>query len=417
MRKFPFLLPVFSGVSFLACDVDNPQECDGSARVIQEADSAIEEVVDGNSAFALDLFRELSPTQENFFFSPFSVSMALGMTQLGSNTNTEAEMAAVLGISEDQDVWHSSLGGLGSDIGSGLHCDYELALANRLFAQTGYPFHQDFLDGVLQAYQAPVESLDIQGDTENSRQYINEWIADITRDKIPELLKPGVLSPASVMVLVNAIYFKGNWSEQFEEQSTNQQGVFVQEDGTELITPIMWGEMEEARYAGLEDAQVLELPYAGGELAMTVILPAEGISLSDYEAQLTVEDMQEWADSLTPQPVFVSLPRFEMRSTATLNDALMSLGMVDLFVPGVADLSGMSDMPLFVSSVVHEAYVKVNEEGTEAAAATAVVVSEASVPDYPWFEATRPFLFQIRDLLTDSVLFMGRVTDPTEVPE
>ena len=150
---------------------------------------------------------------------------------------------------------------------------------------------------------------------------------------------------------------------------------------------------------------------------MTVILPAEGISLADYEAQLTVDDMQEWTSSLGPQTVFVSLPRFEMRSTSNLNEALMALGMIDVFVPGVADLSGMSEGSLFVSDVVHEAYVKVNEEGTEAAAATAAVVGEASVPDYPFFEATRPFLFQIRDVLTDSVLFMGRVTDPTEVPE
>ena len=150
MRKIPFFLPVLSGVSFLACDVDNPQECDGSARVIQEVDSAIEEVVDGNSAFALDLFRELSPSQENFFFSPFSVSMALGMTQMGTNLNTEAEMAAVLGISRIKTSGTAPWVGL--EATSGLAAlRLRLALANRLFAQTGYPFHQEFLDGVMQA--------------------------------------------------------------------------------------------------------------------------------------------------------------------------------------------------------------------------------------------------------------------------
>ena len=149
-------------------------------------------------------------------------------------------------------------------------------------------------------------------------------------------------------------------------------------------------------------------------MVMTVVLPKEGIPLADFEAQLTPEDMQAWASSPTLQPVFVSLPRFEMRSSAQMKETLQGLGMVDAFLPAAADLSGMSDVGLAISEVVHEAYVKVNEKGTEAAAATAVVAVESSIPDYPDFRATRPFLFQIRDTLTDSILFMGRVTEPTE---
>ena len=179
----------------------------------------------------------------------------------------------------------------------------------------------------------------------------------------------------------------------------------------------MWGELE-AGFQELEDGtKVLDLPYAGEELSMMVVLPPEEQGLADFEAQMTVEGMAGWVDGLADSTVRVTLPRFEMRSSAELSDVLKSLGMVDAFIAGVADLSGMSDASLYISAVIHEAYVKVNEEGTEAAAATAVVVDEASEPMYPEFKADRPFLFQIRDRLTGSILFMGRVVDPSEPAE
>jgi serpin B len=413
-RTFGLMAALSLGL--VACEVEEPA-CEGSAREIQAADEALQEIVEGNGAFALDLFRKLATPGENFFFSPFSISIALGMTEMGANGNTEAEMAALLRVSADEGAWHQGLGALGSDIGSGEHCSYELALANQLFAQVGYPFHQAFLDGVDEAYQAPVENLDIQGDTENSRLHINSWVSDITHAKIPELLKPGVLNSGSVMVLVNAIYFKGDWAEQFKLEDTQEDGIFTKSDGSEVSAALMWGELDAAYQELADGAQVLDLAYAGEELSMTVVLPPEGQLLADFEAQLTAESMAAWTDGLQDSAVYVTLPRFEMRSAKELKEVLTELGMVDVFLPGAADLSGMADADLFISAVIHEAYVKVDEEGTEAAAATAVVVGETSAPMVPTFRADRPFLFQIRDRLTGSILFMGRVADPSQVPD
>ena len=399
-----------------ACDIEDPQECQGSARQIVETDEVLEGVVDGNTGFALELYRELVEEDENFFFSPFSLSLALGMSELGADGTTAEEMREVLGIPADESPWHAAIGGLGSDIGSELHCDYELALANRLFSQMGYPIQQSYLDAAMEYYEAPVEQMDFAGDTEGSREHINAWVAEITRDKISEALPPGLLTPQTVMVLVNAIYFKGDWMQPFDEASTNEQGIFVQEDGTELTTPIMWGEMEEARYAEVENAQILELPYKGDELSMIIALPNPGVLLSALEAELSAADITSWNAALQPTPVFVSLPKFEMRSAATLNTALEALGMEKAFIPGEADFGRKVDpgSSVYISSVIHEAYVKVDEKGTEAAAVTVVVDEPTSAPAYPYFQATRPFLFQIQDQLTGSVLFMGRVVDPTE---
>ena len=413
------LLPILGLCGLTGCEVVDPAQCDGSARQIVEADEVLDEVVDGNTTFALDLYRELVDDDSNFFFSPFSISLALGMSALGAAGNTAEEMKAMLGIPLEEENWHAAIGGLGSDIGSGLHCDYELSLANRLFSQVGFPIQQSFLDAVLNHYDAPVEQMDFAGDSEGSRQYINSWISDMTQEKIPELLTPGLITANTVMVLVNAIYFKGDWLQPFEESATNEQGIFVQEDGTELTTPIMWGEIEEARYAEVENAEILELPYKGDELVMMITLPKPDVSLSELEAGLQSEDLLNWRDALEATPVFVRLPKFEMRSRASLKEALQALGMQDAFLSGVADFSRKVEPgeSVHISAVVHEAYVKVDEKGTEAAAATAVVSSETSVPDYPYFEATRPFLFQIQDRLTGSVLFMGRVVDPSQAAD
>ena len=419
MRQFTKQVSLLSLVGLVGCDVAPPDECDGSARQILETDAALQEVVEGNTGLALELFRELAQPDENFFFSPFSISMALGMTEMGAAGNTASEMKAVLRIPDEESAWHGALGGLGADIGSGLHCDYDLAIANQLFAQQGFPIHEEFLSGVLEAYGAPVESLDFLGETELARVHINDWVSDLTNEKIPDLLKPGILTPDSVMVLVNAIYFKGDWLQPFEESATDEDGVFTQDDGTEVNAAIMRGEIDEARYAELENGQLLELPYSGDELAMVLALPEPGLSLAEFEDLLTAEDMLNWGQQLADTPVFVSLPRFEMRSSASLMESLIALGMVDAFSGVAADFSRMTDpsFGLYISAIVHEAYVKVNEEGTEAAAATAVVASPSSVPDYPTFNAAKPFLFQIQDRLTGSVLFMGRVVDPSAAPE
>ena len=403
------------GLAMTGCGLDEP-DCEGSARVIQGVDSALEEVVDGNSSFALDLHQRLAVPTENFFFSPFSISMALGMTEMGAAGQTQAQMADLLRVSSDEPAWHSSLGALGQDVGSGQHCAYQLDLANRLFAQEGYPFLGSFLEDAEAAYGAPVESLNFVTQAEESRQYINSWVSDVTQEKIPEFLSPGVVGPSTVMVLVNAIYFKGDWAEQFDPVRTNESAVFTRDDAQEVAVAMMSNDID-LPYRELDDGtQVVELPYAGDELSMTVILPPEGVALADFEAGLDDAAVASWSEGLEEIQVFLSLPRFEMRFKASLNEVLKDLGMVDAFT-GSADFSRMTEQAIFITDVIHEAYVKVNEEGTEAAAVTGVVMGEASMPPSAVFEADRPFVFQIRDNLTGSILFMGHVADPSVVAE
>ena len=402
-------------LAMTGCGLDDPN-CEGSARLIQGVDSALEEVVDGNSAFALELHQALAVPTENFFFSPFSISVALGMTEMGAGGETQSQMADLLRISSDEPVWHSGLGGLGQDVGSGQHCAYQLDLANRLFAQDGYPFLASFLEDAEAAYGAPVETLDFATQPEESRQYINSWISDVTQEKIPNFLAPGVVGPSTVMVLVNAIYFKGDWAEQFDAAKTNESAVFTRDDAQEVAVAMMSSDTE-LRYRQLDDgSQIVELPYAGEELSMTVVLPPEGVSLADFEAGLDDTAIASWSEGLEQMQVFLSLPRFEMRFKASLKEVLQDLGMVEAFGNG-ADFSRMTEQAIMVSDVIHEAYVKVNEEGTEAAAVTGVVMREASVPPSAVFEADRPFVFQIRDNLTDSILFMGHVADPSLAAE
>ncbi|XP_019643568.1 PREDICTED: leukocyte elastase inhibitor-like [Branchiostoma belcheri] len=375
-----------------------------------------EAVVEANSGFALDLYRRLSQqTDGNVFFSPYSMSVALAMTYMGARHDTAAQMAAVLHLSEGE--FHQAFSNLSRAM-FGNQQKHTLVQANKLFGQQGIDLQDDFLSGTSHYYDAPLETVDF-GDEESSRSTINNWVSAQTKKKIKELIPKGILTPLTRLVLVNAVYFKGTWQTQFDPDETYDRKFFPTSDN-HFTVPTMH-QRGKFRVAELENlrCRMLELPYAGGELAMFVLLPFQMFGLKDVESSLTSEALLEATrgDRLYFMQISmtVALPKFRLTHALSLKDQLTALGMTDLFSMETADLSGVTGQKdLHVSEVLHEAFVNVNEEGSEAAAATAVVMRGRSGNFGRSFVVNRPFLFLIQHKPTGSILFLGRVTNPNE---
>jgi len=410
-KSYPILSAAL--VAATALSACNPEDGPYDPRVVTERTTEVAAVADGNNAFALDVYAQVAEEGENLFFSPFSISAALGMTYAGARGDTATQMHDVLQVGLADDAFHSTFGELMRDL-SGEHPGrgYELSVANKLFGQAGYPWQADFLTITSDDYDAPLEDTDYVADPEGSRMAINEWVAEMTRDKIDELLKPGTITVDTRLVLANAIYFKADWASQFDPADTTD-GSFTTEDGTEVTVPLM-SQSGDFELAGDGEVSVVRLPYQDDEVSMLVVLPHDVDGLADVEADLSVERIDGWVADLWEQEADVVIPSFEMRSELGLNQVLADMGMPDAFDCTLADFSGIAELiegPLCITDVVHEAYVKVDEEGTEAAAATGVVVGLESAS--PAFIADHPFLYLIRDDLTGSILFMGRVADPS----
>jgi serpin B len=376
--------------------------------------AAKDSAVTGNTAFALDLYGKLRAQEGNLFLSPYSISTALAMTHGGARGETEAQMAKVLHFDLPQEQLHSAFATLEAGL-SGVQKKgkVKLAVANSLWPQKGYAFLPEYLDLCKIQYGTAITPLDYAGAGETARKTINDWVEDKTNKKITDLIAPGVLNALTRMVLVNAIYFKGDWASQFKADATQKQPFHISASQT-VEAPLMH-QKREFGFSENNDLQVLELPYSGDDLSMIVLLPRKTDGLAGLEAKLTVQNLAAWTGKLHRQKVEVFLPKFKMTAQFSLNEKLSALGMTDAFT-GKADFSGMTgNRDLYISAVIHKAFVEVNEEGTEAAAATAVVMAARSMPrPSPVFRADHPFLFLIRDNATGSILFLGRITDPTK---
>ncbi len=369
-------------------------------------------VVQGNSQFALELYAKLREKEGNLFLSPYSISTALGMTYAGARGNTADQMAATLHFDKDQEKLHPAFGQLIKQInGDGKPRGYELSTANALWLQQDYHFRADYLKLVQASYGAELREVDFKTATEQTRQTINAWVEKQTKDKIKELLKPDVLDPASRLVLTNAIYFKGKWSSQFKKEVTRDELFFATADKKANVP--MMHQKADFSYLDADKLQVLEMPYEGKDLSMVVLLPKKVDGLAELEKSLTTDNLHTWLGKLHKSEVEVTLPKFQTTSEFSLKKVLGDMGMKDAFDPGKADFSGMTaSRDLYISAVVHKAFVDVNEEGTEAAAATAVIIREKAIRIAPTFRADHPFLFLIRDTRNGSILFLGRIVDP-----
>ncbi len=373
------------------------------------------------NAFAIDLYAKAREREGNLAFSPASIELALGMTWAGARGPTADEMRRVLHIEGEADALHESASRILASWNDASRDTYELRVVNRLFGEATYTFEQPYLDLVSTRYGAPLSRVDFRNAYEAQRGLINEWVEHQTNERIHELLPAGSLNDLTRLVLVNAVYFLGQWVTEFPESATRDDFFHVQGGGRAPVR--MMQLTHEHRYAEVGDAQVLQMPYRGGDLGMMLVLPRETGGLSALEASLDASTLAGWVRALREQDVEVHLPRFTIENAALpLTEMLPAMGMGLAFDPAHADFTGMarpasSDELLYISAVFHQAFVKVDERGTEATAATAVVMASrgrAAPPptELAVFRADHPFLFLIRDLRSGAVLFMGRVTNP-----
>ncbi|XP_059182524.1 leukocyte elastase inhibitor-like isoform X2 [Centropristis striata] len=410
-----------------------------------------------NTTFSLALLKKLGDNDStaNVFYSPFSISSALAMVMLGAGGNTHTQMSEVLCFTEAekpqpaeaqmmqmqmqqkvqsripafllkgclktkdcQDEVHVSFAQLLKELNKA-DAPYALNVANRLYGEQSYQFVEDFLGETRKHYNAELESVDFISKSEAARVNINNWVEEKTQGKIKDVLAEGVVDSSTMLVLVNAIYFKGHWNKQFKESATREAPFRVKKNDTKPVKMMYQKTKFPLTYIPEANCQILEMPYKGKELSMLIFLPNEmedsSTGLEKLEKELSYENFVEWTrpDMMDDIEVQVGLPRFKMEESYDLKNVLVSMGMVDAFDMGSCNFSGMSPANnLVLSKVVHKAFVEVNEEGTEAAAATAAIVMLRCAMRPATFIADHPFLFFIRHNPSMSILFAGRYCSP-----
>ena len=374
------------------------------------------ELVKGSNAFAIDLYGQLRRQPGNLFFSPASITTAFGMAYAGAGGQTAAQMAATLHFTLPPERLHPAMGALLASMNAA-HPGYQLRVADALWAEQDQNFLPGFLKLTQADYAAGFRKVDFKHAPDAVRAAINQWVAGQTADKIKDLLVPGAITPSTRLVLTNAIYFKGDWETQFDKAQTRDEE-FHLSAGQSLQAPLMHREGRFSYFNG-GSFQALEIPYKSGELSMVVLLPNDAAGLPALEQSLTSAGVEQWLGQLRGgQKVIVTLPRFKMTNQFSLNGALTALGLRSAFDRTLADFSPMTGKrDLWISDAVHKAYIDVNEQGTEAAAATGIVMrGMAMTREQPpvVFRADHPFLFLIRDNRSGGVLFMGRLTEPTK---
>jgi serpin B len=381
------------------------------------ANGDLETVVKGNNAFGFDLYQELKREKGNLFFSPYSISTALAMTYAGARGQTEKEMAEVLHFSLEQEPLHSSFSKLQSELNTiQAKGHVKISIANSLWAQEGYHFLDTFFNLNKKYYGAGLNFVDFATKTEATRKTINIWVENKTQQKIKELLKRGMIDSLTTLVLCNAIYFKGNWASQFDKERTTEVNFYISPEKT--IKAPMMSQKSEFKYKNFDNFSAIELPYEGNNLSMIIFLPKKVDGLADFEQSLTYDNVKSWIDQLSKshkREILVSFPKFKTTCEFQLAEVLAEMGMPSAFLLPPANFSGMTGRKdLFISKVIHKAFVDVNEEGTKAAAATAVIMKKVAISIPLTFRADHPFVFLIRENRTGSILFVGRIVNPTK---
>ncbi|MGB2827112.1 MAG: serpin family protein [Dehalococcoidales bacterium] len=375
-------------------------------------------LANGNSEFAFDIYQTLKESDGNLFYSPYSISQALAMTYAGARSETEKQMSDTLHFALSQDSLHPAFNGLDIELskrGEGAQGKdeegFRLNIVNAIWGQKDYKFLPEFLDVLAENYGAGLRVLDFVNAPEESRITINDWVSEQTEGRIEDLIPEGSIDTITRLVLTNAIYFNAAWQFPFNEEATAD-GPFFLLDGGEVIVPMMI-QTESFGYAEGDSYQAVELPYDGRELSMVILLPGDG-QFEAFESSMDYEMIEDIISDLSYQQVNVTMPKFEFESEFSLKEALTAMGMPVAFSAD-ADFSGMTgNRDLAIDDVLHKAFVSVDEAGTEAAAATAVMMTLTAVPAPPVVVTVdRPFIFLIRDIETGTILFVGRVVNPS----
>jgi serpin B len=371
-------------------------------------------LVDGNTEFATDLYKQAKDEPGNLFMSPHSISIALAMTYAGASTNTAAQMKSTLHFDLADPQLHAAFDKLDLELASRAQnamsgaIPFRLKTANAIFGQQGKTFMQPFLDTLARNYGAGLRVLDFETDPDGSRQTINQWVEEQTNDRIKDLLPQGSVTEYTRLVLSNAIYFSAAWAEPFESSETADKPFFIGGDA-QVAVPTLHQNSEHG-YGEGDGYKAGELSYDGLQLSMVIVVPDD---LKAFEASLDAAKLKSIVASLSVHQLDISLPKFKFDAPLGLKDKLSNLGMVDAFDETRADFSGLDGTRnLFISDVLHKGFVAIDEKGTEAAAATAVIVNADSIPEPATLNVNKPFMFFIRDVPTGAILFVGRVVDP-----
>jgi len=390
--------------------VGPPAEITGLPRDLTPAEQGL---IQSDNAFGLKLFREIQAQEEsgkNLFISPLSVAMALGMTYNGAAGTTYEAMQETLelqglSLQEVNESYRSLI-----DLLRGLDSSVEFELANSIWYRQGYPVEPEFLDVNREYFDAEVTALDFSAPT--AKATINGWVEDKTRGRIEEIVER--IDALSVMFLINAIYFKGSWTAQFAEELTAEAPFYLSGGGQKNVEMMSTADAIDVGVYWERDLTVLDLPYGGRAYSMTIVMPTAGTDMASFVGALDSGRWQAWVDGLSSSAYVVKMPKFTLEYGLKMNDVLKALGMEIAFVPGGADFTKINPTPglLYISEVRHKSFVDVNEEGTEAAAATVVEIRETSAGPSR-IVIDRPFLFAIREKFSGTILFMGLIMDPT----
>ena len=375
-------------------------------------------LVEDNTAFALAFYDQVRDDDDNLIFSPLSLSLALSMAMAGAEGTTESGMMEALQFSLPEGDVHAAFNALqlaieSSQTSSEEEGKFQLSIANSIWGQLGYDFKTDFLDLLARNYGSGLYQVDFQGNPAEARDVINQWVEDETQEKIKDLLPQGAIDTLTRLVLANAIYFKGAWRYPFEASNTKQQPFYLM-DGTEGLVDMMHLSGNSLPYYKGDGFQAVSLPYISKDFSMTLLVPDAG-SFKAFEQGLTPEQLSQLYSEMALKQVKLGLPKFDFEASISANDPLIALGMGEAFDYDRADFSGITDAnELVITDVLHKATITVDEEGTEAAAATAVVIGIRSLPSDEPVELIidRPFIFLIEHQPSHAVLFMGRVTQP-----
>jgi len=377
-------------------------------------------LVNGDSEFAFNLYQALKQEDGNLFYSPYSISLALAMTYAGARGETAQQMADTLHYQLDQSALHAAFNSLDMELamrGEGAKGKdeegFRLNVVNAIWGQKDYKFLSDYLDLLAENYGAGLRILDFINDPDQSREVINQWVSDQTEGRIKDLIPEGSITPLTRLVLTNAIYFNAAWKSPFQPEATVN-GPFHLVNGTD-VNAAMMKQTGSFKYADGDNFQAIELPYDGQELSMVIFLPAAG-QFTAFEEAMTYQQINNIiTQKIGNQYVALTMPKFEFESEFGLKETLIGMGMVEPF-QNSADFSGISTQSdLHIDDVVHKAFVSVDEAGTEAAAASAIIVGTTSMPPEPVIVTLdRPFIFLIRDIQTGTILFVGRVLNPGE---
>jgi serpin B len=381
----------------------------------------LEQLTTGNTDFALDFYQAVRPTSGNVVYSPYSISLAFAMTYGGARGKTATRMADVLHYPMPGDQFHPAFNALDLDLAGrpeqvpNVEADerFQLSIANSLWGQDGWPFLQEYLDLLAVNYGAGMRLVDFKGAPENARKQINDWVSDQTGDRIKDIIPPGTIDPLTRLVLANAIYFKATWEYEFDANKTSGEP-FILLDGESVSVPMM--KMKTGKnltYAAGEGWQAVSLPYKGGLTEMVVIVPDAG-NFVTFESSLTADRYTRILAALQPQDVTISMPKYTFETQFGLKEILSGMGMQEAFDSNTADFSGIDGQKdLVISEAIHKAFIAVDEKGTEAAAATVIIMGMTALPmEGIKLTIDRPFFFFIRDVPSGTILFMGRVVDP-----